>query len=87
MPRDAEATTEDLKPEDPSASEIFFGSHLEELVKGTAKPVAPEIATMADAEKTVETPSMLFFGEHLDQVVDAAEAVPGADPAPPDDER
>jgi hypothetical protein len=84
-PPDSETTTQDAKPEDPSASELFFGGHLEDLVKGTAKPVAPEIATAPDAEKTVETPSMLFFGEHLEQAVSTAEPAAGADPT--DDER
>jgi hypothetical protein len=84
---DAEATTEDLKPADPTASELFFGGHLEELVKGTAQPVEPEIATMADAEKTVETSSLMFFGDHLDNAVIGPEAPEGGDPEPPDGER
>lgn len=84
---DGEAAPEELTPEDPTASQLFFGSHLEELVKGEAKPVEPEITTVADAERTVETSSLLFFGEHLDAAVIGPEPGPGSEPEPPDDER
>jgi hypothetical protein len=83
---DAEATTEEAPPADPTASQLFFGGHLVDLVAGKAPPVAPEVTAAPDAEKTIETPSMLFFGEHLEQAAEEpAAAVPG-DPDPPGDE-
>jgi hypothetical protein len=55
----------DLEKADPSASEMFFGKHLEELVSGG-------LETKDAARTPLDSPSVQFFGGHLEDYINRA---------------
>jgi len=69
----------EIKSDDPTASQLFFGDHLENVATPEVQSSQPEEL----AEKPDDSASELFFGTSLEEAARAdaegAEIAPGAD--------
>lgn len=66
----------EVKSDDPTASQLFFGDHLEKVGSAKLKSSEPEVPE----DKLADSASDLFFGESLEKAAtDDEAAAPGED--------